>query len=547
MTGYSQLDLIHLTVCTPVPEARQAAFQVWLGRKGIVLEAQRRFQEALFYDADPETAALARELASVRGQISRLTFARPESLDSAAIREASETLRSRKETLEAALSTRADRFTRERKRANATVTDLAASLPPGSTLVDICRYEVSDFAARKRKTGNFRYVAYVLPSGDANRIALVDLGDAAAVDQAVNTLRANIRNSADRDGRDTKQAARTLHDLVFAPLRKLLRDSSLVFLSPDGNLSLIPFEVLLGPDGRYAIEDFTFNYLSAGRDLLEFTPAETAGDGVVLFGDPDFNRATNNPSSLKQAGGNGDQQHSRGLDGIHFSRLPGTREEVLTLSKILGPEAVQVFLEDQADEAALERVAAPRVLHLATHGFFLGDQTLAALLGPDDASGMPGISGAGSPVRRSFENPLLRSGLALAGANKALSTRDARVGQGIVTAEKILGLHLQGTEMVVLSACETGLGKVQAGEGVFGLRRAFAQAGVRSLVMSLWSVPDLETRELMESFYRTLRQPGCNRSDALRRAALEAMDVARARYGWPNPFYWGAFVFLGQP
>ncbi|MHC1713855.1 MAG: tetratricopeptide repeat protein [Solidesulfovibrio sp.] len=529
-----------------VPEARQAAFQVWLGRKGIVLEAQRRFQQALFYDADPETASLARELAVVRGQISRLTFARPGGFDPAAARETSEALRGRKETLEAALSVRAGRFTRERKRATATVADLAASLPPGSSLVDFCRYEVSDFTAKKRKTGHFRYLAYVLPAGGANRTALADLGDASVIDQAINTLKANIRNPADRDGRETTQAARVLHDLAFAPLRNLLGDHRRVLLSPDGNLNLIPFEVLLGPDGQYAIEEFTFNYLSAGRDLLEFTPAESTGEGVVLFGDPDFNRAADNPPAQEPARVDG-EQHSRGLDGLRFSRLPGTREEVLALSDILGPDAARVFLERQADESSLERVVAPRVLHLATHGFFLGDQMLAALLGPDDDSAMPGMSGTGPLLRSSFENPLLRSGLALAGANKALSSRDARAGQGIVTAEKILGLHLQGTEMVVLSACETGLGKVQAGEGVFGLRRAFTQAGVRSLVMSLWSVPDLETRELMVSFYRNLRQSSHNRSEALRRAALEAMDVAKGRYGWPNPFYWGAFVFLGQP
>jgi CHAT domain-containing protein/Tfp pilus assembly protein PilF len=529
-----------------VPEARQTAFQVWLGRKGIVLEAQRRFQEALFYDADPETAALARELAVVRGGLSRLTFAGPGGLDPAATREAAETLRGRKEALEAALSARAGRFSRERKRAAATVADLAASLPSGSSLVDFCRYETSDFTARKRKTGRFRYLAYVLPAGGADRMVLVDLGDAAAIDQAVNALKATIRNPADRDGREIQHVARALHDLVFAPLREFLGDRRMVFLSPDGNLNLIPFEVLLGPDGRYAIEDFTFNYLSAGRDLLEFAPAEKAGEGVVLFGDPDFNRASENPLVPEPAGAGG-ERHSRGLDGLRFSRLPGTREEVSALSEILGADTPRVFLEGQADESALERVVAPRILHLATHGFFLGDQLLAALLGPNDDTGVSGTSGAGPLLRSSFENPLLRSGLALAGANKALSARGAHAGQGIVTAEKILALHLQGTEMVVLSACETGLGTVRAGEGVFGLRRAFAQAGVRSLVMSLWSVPDLETRELMVSFYCNLRQSGHNRSEALRRAALEAMGVAKTRYGWPNPFYWGAFVFLGQP
>ena len=114
-------------------------------------------------------------------------------------------------------------------------------------------------------------------------------------------------------------------------------------------------------------------------------------------------------------------------------------------------------------------------------------------------------------------------------------------------AEKILALPLAATELVVLSACETGVGEVRAGEGVFGLRRVFAQAGARSLVMSLWSVPDLETKELMVNFYRILGEKGGSRSEALRQAVLEEMAIVRQRYGQPNPFFWGAFVFLGQP
>jgi CHAT domain-containing protein len=116
-----------------------------------------------------------------------------------------------------------------------------------------------------------------------------------------------------------------------------------------------------------------------------------------------------------------------------------------------------------------------------------------------------------------------------------------------VTAEKILGLKLRGTDMVVLSACETGIGEVKTGEGVFGLRRAFIQAGTRSLVMSMWSVPDRETKELMIQFYKNIQSGKMSRCQALRQASLEEMMIARQRYGHANPFYWGAFVFLGEP
>jgi len=146
-----------------------------------------------------------------------------------------------------------------------------------------------------------------------------------------------------------------------------------------------------------------------------------------------------------------------------------------------------------------------------------------------------------------LENPLIRSGIALAGANHALKSQDPEKSDGIVTAEKILGLKLRGTDMVVLSACETGLGEVKTGEGVFGLRRAFSQAGAKSLVMSMWSVPDRETKELMVEFYKNIQSGNMNRCQALRKAALKEMKIVKRRYGTTNPLFWGAFVFMGEP
>ncbi len=186
---------------------------------------------------------------------------------------------------------------------------------------------------------------------------------------------------------------------------------------------------------------------------------------------------------------------------------------------------------------------APRMLHLATHGFFLPDQ-------PDDPDADPlalhlddrGSDALGRLSGRRLPNPLLRSGLALAGANTWLQGDELppEAGDGLLFAEDVTGLDLLNTELVVLSACDTGLGDIHAGEGVFGLRRAFVLAGAKTLVMSLWKVPDQQTQELMVDFYeRILRGEG--RAEALRGAQLALKQQ------YPHPRYWGAFICQGNP
>ena len=232
------------------------------------------------------------------------------------------------------------------------------------------------------------------------------------------------------------------------------------------------------------------------------------------------------------------------------SPSPGTRDEVRAISSLMGAERVDLFMQKEALEEVLHQKPHPVILHLATHGFFLSDIDLDALSEDDERSvSIQTEPEAKTPSSRklTLENPLTRSGIALAGANRVLDSGDLNAGDGIVTAEKILGLKLRGTDMVVLSACETGLGEVKSGEGVFGLRRAFAQAGAKSMVMSMWPVPDLETKELMVAFYKNLMSEKMNRCQALRQAILAQQQVVRQRYGNTNPFYWGAFVFMGEP
>jgi CHAT domain-containing protein len=434
---------------------------------------------------------------------------------------------------------------------------VARSLPKGSALLEFARIDMFNFKAKgkEKKWQPAHYLAFVLHAGKGDQVGMIDLGDAQTIDKAVARFKKEIADIRDLEVKKASKISKKLYRLAFAPLKKELRNVKQIFISPDGNLNLIPFEVLQRPDGKYLIEDYSFNYLAAGRDILGFGATKARGAKAVIIGDPDFDLgAAQKAAALRKLAlgtGENEQTAKRSMDmrGLHFQRLPGTRKEAEAIWRLIGKDNCELYLDQKALEEVLEQKRTPSILHLATHGFFLSDMDFADLVDDTMARGVMGIKALSRPSGRKFkiENPLLRSGIALAGANSALMNGDFEKTGGIVTAEKILGLRLRGTDLVVLSACDTGLGEVQSGEGVFGLRRAFTQAGTRSLVMSMWGVPDKETKELMVAFYTNSIKGGMNRCEALRQAALKQMQVVKKRYGSAHPAYWGGFIFMGQP
>ena len=538
--------------------ARKDALNLWLRRKGVILEAQKRFQEALVYSDDPKAAKTFQELATVRAMLSRLVFSGPKKEGFESYRGKISNLEKQKEILEAKLSRLSQAFALKQKIAKADSEKVAEALPSGSVLLEFARVDIFNFTGKGKEKRWFpaHYLAFVLHSGLGDRVGLMDLGDAETIDNAVASFKRDIAHISVIKAKGVIPSGRKLFDMVFEPVKKELGDVREVFISPDGHLNLIPFEVLQGPDGRFLIEDYTFNYLSAGRDMLGFGAAREKGGKALLMGDPDFDMGAEDKDValrklvLSDARKGGSVKRSLDMRGFHFTRLPQTRKEVNTILSLLGKNRAEIFTGTEALEEVLMQKKSPKILHLATHGFFLSDLNLSdlederserGLIIPQSMSKEP----KGKKIR--IENPLLRSGIALSGANNALRSSEAHRSDGIVTAEKILGLRLRGTDMVVLSACETGLGEVKTGEGVFGLRRAFTQAGAKSLVMSLWSVPDKETQELMVAFYKNIQAGKLNRCQALRQATLKQMKIVKDRYGIANPFYWGAFVFMGEP
>ena len=541
------------------PAAVRSVFDVWLMRKGLVLDSQKQLYGGLLDRGDPEVLKTSAELERTRSRMSALAFSPPENPD--VYRRQMEALELDREKLTRQLAEQSRAFALQTRFTTADAASVAASLPVRTALVEFARVNMCNFDSRGRRARWLpaRYLAFVLPAGRNGEVRMLDLGDAGAIDAAVTRLKTEV--ASPRPGSAGAEAGRELYRLVFRPIEAELGAAREIFLAPDGNLNLIPFEVLRGRDGRFLIEDYTFNYLAAGRDVLAFKQVAGRPAAPLLMGDPDFDlgagqSAAPNPPTPGGSAAGGKSARSIPTRGLHFERLPGTRAEVLSIRQILGTAGAEAYLGAEALEEVLRTHGSPRILHLATHGFFLEDaarpgggesEAPTAERGVVDAEADAPSAGDAVPVVR-IQNPLLRSGIALAGANRSTAgDGDAPAGTGIVTAEKILGLNLWGSEMVVLSACETGLGDVRTGEGVYGLRRGFTQAGAKSIVMSMWSVPDAETQELMIEFYRGIQSGKLNRCQALRQATLKEMATVKQRYGDANPLFWGAFVFMGEP
>ena len=226
-----------------------------------------------------------------------------------------------------------------------------------------------------------------------------------------------------------------------------------------------------------------------------------------------------------------------------FGPLPGTAVEARTIPDLLAGTKKSILTGARATEAAVLAGRRPRVLHLATHGFFLRDQPPS----PVGARGVALVELTKEPASQgaaSYENPLVRSGLALAGANRAADTASSM--DGLLTALEVSAMDLHGTDLVTLSACETGVGDVRIGEGVFGLRRAFALAGARHLLMSLWPVADQATARQMLAFYRRYGS-GMTPARALRQAQLETIRELREQQGVAPPALWAPFILQGPP
>ncbi|MBO0720824.1 MAG: tetratricopeptide repeat protein [Blastocatellia bacterium] len=507
------------------PEALDLAFTTLLRRKARGLDAMTDTIANLRRHATPEDKILFDKLSEARSQLPALIFDESNSAKSAG--EEIKGLAGEVENLEEKLSARSAEFRVETQPV--TIAAVQATLPVAGALVEYALYTPQE--PRTGKSLPQRYIAYLLTA--RGRPGWVDLGEAAPIDRAVDKWRQALRGNRV----DAKRLAREVDELVMRPVRSSLQtgpgEIRQLLIAPDGALNLIPFAAMVNEDNHYLIERYTISYLTCGRDLLRLQNTPPSRSAPLVVADPIFGRvAYANVRGAQRFVSSSMRSHGKNEPGqMIFRPLPGTKGEALAIKALL-PEA-SVLLQGAATEEALKQVRAPRILHIATHGFFRGDQSTAN-------EGKESLRLSGPQLSRriaQIEEPLLRSGLALAGANRGKDGDN----DGVLTALEVAGLDLWGTKLVVLSACDTGLGELRKDEGVQGLRRALVLAGSESQVMSLWPVTDEGAREFMTEYYKAL-QRGEGRGEGLRQVQLRMLHSKERRH----PFYWAAFIQSGE-
>ncbi|HEY3779952.1 MAG TPA: CHAT domain-containing protein [Fimbriimonadaceae bacterium] len=485
------------------PAVLNAAAECIANRKGWVLDTLCRIHllENLSL-SDPEIAELKTKLAAVMAES-----------DSPSIGEASESKGNTSEDLQKALAGKVAEKSGSRGLSQNKVSlgQLQANIMDGTCLLDFLEFKRLPLVSSDTQA----HPEYFLAAVTRNSLQCVNLGPSAAVNAELKTLRNYMSASAARtvevekstaSKADFTAASQKLYNLLLAPVLANYKGATLL-ISPDSDLNRLPFEALIEPDGQFVLRKWQTTYIDAARDILR--KPQSAATGCLVVAGPDYD-------ATPQAGPPGLRPNLPAeASQIHFDPLPGAKAEGEAVDTLLKSSfaPVQLLEGGAAEKSTLLAMKPIHILHIASHGFVLPDKPLKAT--------QISIGGAEVPIQtvNIFEDPLDRACIALSGANHAI----ANANNGWLTAADVTNLDLTGTDLVTLSACDTGLGDTKRGDGVYGFRRAFAMAGANNIVMSLFPVPDAETSFMMQDFYSNLAK-GASVQDAFRKMKLNSLE-----------------------
>jgi len=525
---------VALSILAATPElAGETTYEEVVRSRALVADGMAWRNQEIVQSQNGEAKALAASLAEKRVDLAKLaTATNPNGPDFA---DRLTTAREQAEEIERKLAAYVPAFQREQQERAIGLKDLIAVLPAGGALVSYVRYRQYEVQRVDPKQEFIEsYAAFVLKPGQAPRF--VALGPAKPIDDLVASLRALIDQESDAPGISPTTSLRQ-YEKVGAKLRRAIWDpvvssadkstnTKMYLLVPDGMLHFVNVAALPAQAGGYLIEHVApIHRLTAERDLLAGAPP--ASSGLLAVGAADFGFG----SSAKPAR-RGLRLSCSDITKVEFPALPGTAGEIHDVADVYrksnaGAPVFELTGNNANKQEFLSKAESQSVLHLATHAYFVP----AACSAEDAASGKK-VESAGLPS----ENPLLRTGLVFSGSAT----------ERLLTGQEISGLSLSGSRWAVLSACDSGIGDVQDGEGVLGLQRAFRVAGVRTVIISLWPVDDESTRRFMDSLYQERFGMNNSTASAIQKATLHSLRQLRAKKRSTHPFYWAGFVAAGD-
>lgn len=480
-------------VSSTIPEIVNDLFNYHIATKALLLNSTSKVKQSIFNSRDGVLIRDYLTWVDQKEQLARLYAYSKDELKAQKIN--LDSIEASTNAMEKKLSERSKDFSAGFNTSAVSFTAIRDLLADHEAVVDIIRMRKYD----QHFTDDTKYLALILKKGNASPVLkILDNG------QRLETRYAKFYRNAVQQRMEDNYS----YNQYWARLESEIQGRKVIYLSPDGVYNQINLNTLKKPGGDFIINRFDLTILGNSKDLIahKAKKVHVPSKNATILGFPDYG-------------------------GENLAPLPGTRAEVQAIASVLKPAGYQlnILTESSANESRLKAVKSPEVLHIATHGYFLEDV---------ESTG----SAFGVHLENAHDNPLLRSGLMLAGAAKTVTGASSpnleSNDNGILTAYEAMNMSLEGTELIVLSACETGLGDVKAGEGVYGLQRAFLVAGADALIMSLWKVDDTATQQLMKNFYSNwvrLR----NKQKAFKEAQIQLMTK------YKDPFFWGAFVMMG--
>lgn len=511
------------------PATVQRTWDAVMRSRALVFEEMAARQRLVAVSSEPAIAQLAQSLNAARQKLAGLLVV------SASRDRVEQAVRDR-DAAEQRLAERSAEFRTEQARMRTGLTEAAAGLSKDAALVAFVRYRRSSVEPPSSThppgvAAADEYLAFVARGG-GSEVAAIPLGSAAAIEEQIKQWRAGMASeieagfAAARSERVHREQGFRVRRLIWDPIEPSLAGVHQVFVIPDGPLHLVSWGALPDNNGRYLVERTQLiHYLSSERDLARNDTA--SGNGLLLIDNPAYDGGSARRPAAPAIRRGAAPRECTGQGSLRFDPLPQTRREGDAIASIwpaLQTGVTRLSGTAATESAVRERMRGSRVVHFATHGFFLG-------------------AWCGAAAADRAERPLVLAGLALAGANNR-ARRDSG-DDGILLAEEIAALDLRGVEWAVLSACDTGLGVVAAGEELFGLRRVFQIAGVHTVIVSLWPVDDEITRRWMSAVYKAKFVDNKTTAEAMRVATVGVIAERRRRGLSTHPAYWGPFIAAG--